>query len=113
MLTHSLVSSLTTRLHGYSSTNSFHLITSDDTRVPVSKQLLAAHSTVFRDMIELPDAKEDECKVAESKEELELMITVLEGRHSALNLEQLRQLQILSDKYDSVLLREIVKSGCW
>lgn len=96
-----------------SSTDSFHLITSDETRVPVSKQLLSAHSTVFRDMLELPDAKEDECKVAESKEELELMIQVLEGRHSALNLEQLRQLQVVGDKYDSVLLREVAKLGCW
>lgn len=91
----------------------FHLHTSCGSLIPVDSQILAVHSSVFRDLLKLPGEQDDKCEVSESKEEIELMLQVLEEPKNSYNLVELETIARLSDKYECPMLRAIARFGYW
>lgn len=55
----------------------------------------------------------EECAVTETKEEIELMLQVLEEPRNSYELSELQTIAILSNKYDLAALRSVARLGCW
>lgn len=92
----------------------FWLITSDEKKVEVDKDLLSAHSSVFRDMFETINHDTPECQVAETEEDVRLMMAILEGKGCAdRSVEEMKRMIELAGKYDSPLLRAEARNSCW
>ncbi|GAA5987425.1 hypothetical protein JCM10908_001949 [Rhodotorula pacifica] len=91
--------------------DAFFLISSDGHHVPVDRLLLAASSSVFRDMLEsVPTDKgmERACPVAETRADLEILFDGLKGEAKRSEAVWL-VLYKLMDKYDIPLLRILLR----
>lgn len=87
------------------------LRSSDGHLVPVDRLTLAAASSVFRDMFEVvftdEEAAED-CPVAETLEELEILVKGLEGNANRSEADWLTLYKFM-DKYDMEPLRILLR----
>lgn len=100
------------------SLSTFTLVTSDNISIQVDPALLAKNSTVFADMMEMPRDKDksSRCTVAETEKEIELMIEVLTvdaNQQRKLELDALRTIVKLADKYHSNTLMYIAECNLW
>ncbi|ORY79362.1 hypothetical protein BCR35DRAFT_332141 [Leucosporidium creatinivorum] len=88
----------------------FYLLTSDAERLAVDPELLASHSTVFKDLLEIGSAEggERECKVSETAQEIQLLVHTLEtGGINDCSATSLKALARLGDKYN---VRKVVSA---
>lgn len=94
----------------------FTLITSDGESLPVNRDLLKAHSTVFRDMLDVPQppSKKDSCAITESTDQLQLLVDVVMGVGNVdWDHKQLDSALVLAEKYDIPAMRLQAKCCCW
>lgn len=90
----------------------FVLISIDDHAFPVGALELAAASNVFRDMLRI-GVKERECKVTESKEDIDRFVKAVEKGEGPVDEEEWCPLFKMSDKYDASALRTTLKESAW
>jgi hypothetical protein len=94
--------------------STFTLITSDDISIEVDSTLLSKHSTIFADMFEISSTTvTPSCTVSESESEINLMIEVLKEDKGEYDLDQIKTLVKLADKYDSRTLSYAAKGSLW
>ena len=83
------------------------LATSDGQKVPVDRLLLAATSSVFRNMLELGiDNKEELCIITESREDVLLFVRALKGQPPKNEITWLALYRMM-DKYEAPIVRLI------
>lgn len=80
------------------------LATSDGQKVPVDRLLLAANSSVFRDMLEISTENGEECPVAEEHADVLLFVNALKGEPAKDEATWL-VLHRMMDKYDAPIIR--------
>ena len=83
------------------------LTTSDNQRLPVDRLLLAANSSIFRDMLELSAECEEECNVAEEHADVLLFVNALKGQPPHEEATWL-VLYRMMDKYDAPMVRLVL-----
>ncbi|GAA5841140.1 hypothetical protein JCM9279_000556 [Rhodotorula babjevae] len=97
--------------------DSLTLLTSDDPPVSLtaSRTALAAHSKVFADMLSVPagDKASEPVVVAETQEQIEPFLRLLEGQAPALSSPQWEVLARIGDKYDSFVVQQAVVARGW
>ncbi|TKA55619.1 hypothetical protein B0A53_02797 [Rhodotorula sp. CCFEE 5036] len=79
------------------------LATSDNQKVPVDRLLLAANSSVFRDMLDLSPDNGEECPVAEKHADVLLFVNALEGEPAKDEATWLALYRMM-DKYDAPII---------
>lgn len=93
------------------------LISSDDISIPVDPAFLAAHSTVFRDLLAVPrtaDAADvSACRITETAVDFNLFFDVLHGNRNEVSLEKLRVLVEMADKYDCFTIKAACIGHLW
>jgi len=93
------------------------LLTADDPPVSLtaSRTALAANSKVFADMLSVPvgDKASEPVVVAETQEQIEPFLRLLEGQAPALSSAQWEVLARLGDKYDSFVVQQAVDARGW
>lgn len=94
--------------------STFTLITSDNISIEVDATLLSKNSTIFADMFEISSTTDTPaCTVSESESEINLMIEVLKEDKGEYDLDQIKTLVKLADKYDSRTLAYAAKGNLW
>ena len=94
--------------------STFTLVTADEISIEVDAILLSKHFTVFADMFEISSTTDTpSCTVSESESEINLMMEVLKEDKGEFDLDQIKILVKLADKYDSRTLSYAAKGSLW
>ena len=94
-------------------TGALLLVTSDGERIEVDSAWLTAHSSVWKDTLEIGSGSQRVCEVSETAKEIRLLVQALESGQVESSLESANTLVKLGDKYDIPAASASAKVVLW